>query len=63
MIDKCKLDMVAVAPSRLLQPGTCALWRKGLVVWVGRIDAPFEDVDFDAITLSVEDFKRVAEAR
>jgi hypothetical protein len=42
-----------------MERGKCALWRNGRVIWVGSLGAPFEDVDFDAITVSVEDFERI----
>jgi hypothetical protein len=52
-------DTVTVKPHFLMARGKCALWRNGRVIWIGSLGEPFEDVDFDAITVSVEDFERI----
>jgi hypothetical protein len=52
-------DRVMLKPHPLMDRGMCALWRNGRVIWAGPINAPFEDVSFDSITVSIEDYARM----
>lgn len=47
---------IAIEGSSLVPVGKQILWRDGQPVWCGALGAPIEDVEFDRVTVSPEDF-------
>jgi hypothetical protein len=43
-------------------PGYCALMRAGQVIWVGKLGAPIEDVEFDGVIVHPDDYQRIKAA-
>lgn len=49
--------MVRILYNDLMPDGEIALYMGGATVWVGPVGSPIEDVDFDAIMLSPNDYR------
>lgn len=43
----------------LVPMGVHVLWRRGKVVWWGKLGMPIEDVEFDKIQVNPADFERI----
>ena len=41
-----------------MRRGEIALWHRGTIVWQGRVSATIKGVDFDAVSMNIEDGKR-----
>jgi hypothetical protein len=50
---------MTVEESQYLLPNQVALKCKGKVVWVGPLNAPWDDVECDTIVVSRQDYKAV----
>jgi hypothetical protein len=44
----------------MMSRGCVALLRRGKPVWIGKLTDPWEDVDFDLMIVSPEDFEQIA---
>ena len=45
-----------IRSNRMLLPGMVVFRRKGKIVWYGRINDPWEDVVWDTLDVSPEDY-------
>jgi hypothetical protein len=43
-----------------MREGEVALWHGGTIVWTGSLGARIEERDFDAVTIHVNDARRLA---
>ena len=50
-------DWIRVLCNDLMPDGKIALYKGGLTVWVGPVGSPIEDVDFDEIMMSPNDYR------
>jgi hypothetical protein len=46
--------------TRLMREGEVALWRGGKIVWQGAVGTIIDGVAFDAVSLNVEDGRRLS---
>ena len=51
--------MVKLHATRLMRSGEVALWFNGSIVWSGSVGARVCDIDFDAVSLHVDDGVRM----
>jgi hypothetical protein len=47
--------MVKLHATRLMRAGEVALWSDGVIVWSGRVGAHVSGIDFDTISMHVDD--------
>jgi hypothetical protein len=47
--------MVKLHATRLMRSGEVVLWREGAMVWSGRVGAYVTNVDFDTVSMHVDD--------
>lgn len=51
--------MIMLHHTRLMREGEVALWRAGKIVWQGAVGTMLEGVQFDAVSLNVDDGVRL----
>ena len=44
-----------------MRRGEVALWHRGTIVWQGSVGAAINGVDFDAVSINIEDGERFTE--
>lgn len=53
----CGAEMIRILCNELMPDGKIALYKGSAAVWVGPVGSPIEDVDFDEIMLSPNDYR------
>ena len=52
--------LIRLHQTRLMRRGEVALWHRGTIVWQGSVGATINGVNFDAVSINIEDGERVA---
>lgn len=53
------MNAVVIIENPFIPTGRVALQRKGKIVWVGPLGAPWEDADCDTIIVSAADYAEI----